>query len=110
MPRAHLGEFEHVVLLSVLRLGERAYGVPIREEIERRAGRKVTIGALYATLDRLEAKGYLHSWFADPTPQRGGRSKRYFKLLPAGEQALASYKAMLDRMWLGVRLKGGESV
>lgn len=102
----HLGEFEQVVLLTVLRLGDGAYGVPIRREIEERAGRRVTIGALYATLDRLEAKGYLHSWFADPTPRRGGRSKRYFRILPAGARALASYKAMLDRMWRGVRLKG----
>lgn len=106
----HLGEFEQIVLISVLRLGDRAYGVPIREEIERRAKRKVTIGALYATLNRLEAKGYLRSWFADPTPRRGGRSKRYFRLLPAGEQALAKYRAMLDRIWYGVRLKGAQDV
>jgi DNA-binding PadR family transcriptional regulator len=106
----HLGEFEQVVLLSVFRLGDRAYGVPIREEIERRASRKVTIGALYATLNRLEEKGYLRSWFADPTPRRGGRSKRYLELLPSGTQALASYKAMLDRMWSGVRLKGVPNV
>jgi DNA-binding PadR family transcriptional regulator len=64
------------------------------------------VGALYATLDRLESKRLLHSWFADPTPQRGGRSKRYFKLLPAGVEALAESKAALDRMWQGVRLKG----
>lgn len=106
----HLGEFEQIVLLAVLRLGDAAYGVPIRREIEARAKRTVTIGALYATLDRLEAKGYLHSWFTDSTPQRGGRSKRYFKLLPAGETALVRYKAMLDRIWLGVRLKGAEHV
>jgi PadR family transcriptional regulator PadR len=110
MPADHLGEFEQIVLLSVFRLGDKAYGVPIRAEIERRAGRKATIGALYATLDRLEAKGYLHSWFADPTPRRGGRSKRYFRLLPAGQQALVNYRAMLDRMWLGVRLKGEPDV
>jgi len=109
MPANHLGEFEQIVLLAVLRLRDRAYGVPIREEIEQRAGRKVTVGALYSTLDRLESKGYLHSWFADPTPRRGGRSKRYFQLLPAGEKALISYRAMVDRMWLGVRLKGGEN-
>jgi PadR family transcriptional regulator, regulatory protein PadR len=66
----HLGEFEQVVLLSVLRLGSGAYGVPIRQEIKLRAKRRVTIGALYATLDRLEAKGYLRSWLADPTPRR----------------------------------------
>jgi DNA-binding PadR family transcriptional regulator len=101
----HLGEFEHLVLLAIVRLGDNAYGVPIREEIELRAGRKVTIGALYTTLDRIESKGYIHSWFAEPTAQRGGRSKRYFRLLPAGEQALNNYKAMLDRMWLGVKLK-----
>lgn len=106
MPPNHIGEFEHIVLLAVLRLGERAYGVPIGLEIETRAGRRVTVGALYATLDRLESKGFLHSWFADPTPERGGRSKRYFGLLPKGVKALAESKAMLDRMWCGVRLKG----
>jgi DNA-binding PadR family transcriptional regulator len=102
----YLGEFEQIVLLAVLRLGDEAYGVPIRQEIELRAKRKVTIGALYATLDRLEDKGYLHSWFADPTPRRGGRSKRYFKVLPAGQQALVRCKTMLDRMWFGLRLAG----
>jgi len=110
MARDHLGEFEQIVLLSVMRLGEGAYGVPIRHEIQNRTGRQVTVGALYATLDRLEAKGYLRSWFADPTPRRGGRSKRYFKLLPGGLQALTEYKAMLDQMWRGVRLKGAPNV
>lgn len=106
MRPSYLGEFEQVVLLAVLRLGENAYGVPIRAEIEKRAGRRVTVGALYATLDRLEAKGLVHSWFADPTPQRGGRSKRYFKLLPKGVQALSESRDMFNRMWQGVRLKG----
>ena len=103
---ARLGEFEQIVLLAVLRLGDGAYGVPILAEIEKRARRRVTVGALYATLDRLEAKGLVHSWFADPTPQRGGRSKRYFQVLPAGIAALAESKAALDRMWQGVRLRG----
>ena len=102
MPPVHLGEFEQIVLLAVLRLGEKAYGVPIRAEIEKRAGRKVTVGALYATLDRLEAKGLVHSWFADATAQRGGRSKRYFKLLPAGVEALSGSKAVFDRMGEGL--------
>lgn len=102
----HLGEFEQVVLLAILRLGEGAYGVPIRHEIQRRASRQVSVGALYSTLDRLESKGYLHSWFADATPQRGGRSKRYFRLLPDGVEALARSRSMLDRMWQGVKLKG----
>jgi PadR family transcriptional regulator, regulatory protein PadR len=102
-----LGEFEQLVLVAVLRLGDGAYGVPIQQEIEERAGRRVTVGALYATLDRLEGKRLLESWFADPTPQRGGRSKRYFRLTAAGESALAESKAAYDRMWRGVRLKGG---
>jgi DNA-binding PadR family transcriptional regulator len=102
----YLGEFEQIVLLAILRLGDGAYGVPIRQEIEARAVRRVTIGALYATLDRLEAKGYVRSWFADPTPERGGRAKRYFRVLPEGSAALARSKAMFDNMWKGVRLKG----
>jgi PadR family transcriptional regulator PadR len=100
----HLGEFEHIVLLAVLRLAENAYGVPIRHEIEKRADRKVTVGALYSTLDRLEAKGYVSSWFADPTGERGGRSRRYFRVEPPGIEALALTKEMFDRMWKGVRL------
>lgn len=103
----YLGEFEQVVLLAIVRLGESCYGVPIRQEIEKRIQRRVSVGALYATLDRLEAKGYLHSWFSEATAQRGGRSKRYFRLLPAGAQALARSKSMLDRMWQGVEIEGG---
>jgi PadR family transcriptional regulator, regulatory protein PadR len=101
MGREYLGEFEQIVMLAVLRLGDEAYGVPIRGEIEQRTGRSVTIGALYATLDRLESKGYIHSSFADPTPQRGGRSKRYFRMLPDGIDALNRSKEMVDRMWEG---------
>jgi DNA-binding PadR family transcriptional regulator len=100
----HLGEFEQIVLLAVVRLGDDAYGVPIRREIEKRAGRSVTVGALYSTLDRLEAKGYVASRFADPTSERGGRSRRYFHVCPLGIEALARAKEVLDRMWKGVRL------
>lgn len=102
----YLGEFEQVVLLAVVRLGKSAYGVPIRREIEERTGRQTSVGALYATLDRLESKGYLQSWFGESTAQRGGRSKRFFRLLPAGEEALSRSKNMLDSMWRGVRVKG----
>lgn len=98
----YLGEFEQVVLLAVLRLGKGAYGVPIRREIEDRTGRKVSVGALYSTLDRLESKGYLHSWFGESTAQRGGRSKRHFEVLVSGSEALARSKSMLDRMWQGL--------
>jgi DNA-binding PadR family transcriptional regulator len=102
--REHLGELEHLVLLAVLRLGEDAYGVPIRLEIERRAGRSLTVGALYRTLDRLEAKGYVTSRFGDPTPERGGRSRRYFKMRPLGNQALRASREALAAMWKGVEL------
>jgi PadR family transcriptional regulator PadR len=104
MGETYLGEFEQIVLLAVFRLKDQAYGVPIRREIEKRAGRAVTVGALYSTLDRLEAKGFVSSWFGDPTAQRGGRSRRYFRVEPAGVEALANAREMLGRMWKGVRL------
>jgi DNA-binding PadR family transcriptional regulator len=104
---AALGEFEQLVMVAVVRLKDGAYGVPIQREVEERAGRRVTVGALYATLDRLEGKRLLESWFADPTPQRGGKSKRYFLLTAEGEAALVEAKAAHERMWRGVRLKGG---
>jgi DNA-binding PadR family transcriptional regulator len=100
--RDHLGEFEQIVLLAVLRLGEDAYGVPIRREIEKRTRRSVTVGALYRTLDRLEEKGYVGSKFGDPTPERGGRSKRYFKVEPAALRALRASRKALDAMWEGL--------
>ena len=100
--REHLGEFEQIVLLAVLRLGEDAYGVPIRSEIERRTGRSLTVGALYRTLDRLENKGYVNSWFSDPTPERGGRSKRYFSVRPLGLRTLRASRDALSAMWEGL--------
>jgi PadR family transcriptional regulator PadR len=100
--REHLGELEQIVLLAVLRLGEDAYGVPIRIEIERRTGRALTVGALYRTLDRLEAKGYVTSSFSDPTPERGGRSRRYFKLRPIGLRTLRASRDALAAMWDGL--------
>jgi DNA-binding PadR family transcriptional regulator len=102
--REHLGELEHIVMLAVLRLGEGAYGVPIRLEIERRTARSLTVGALYRTLDRLEAKGYVTSWFGDPTPERGGRSRRYFRARPPGIRALRASREALAAMWEGVEL------
>jgi PadR family transcriptional regulator PadR len=107
--REHLGEFEQIVLLAVLRLGDHAYGVPIRQEIEKRTGRSLTAGALYRTFDRLEDKGYLTSWFSDPTAARGGRSKRYFKAAPLGVRALRESRDALAAMWEGldVRVRHG---
>jgi PadR family transcriptional regulator, regulatory protein PadR len=103
--REFLGEFEQIVLLALLRLGKNAYGVPIRHEIERRAKRSVSIGALYSTLDRLEAKGYVASWFADPTAERGGRSKRYFRVEPLGLKAIKRSQKALAVMLEGIDLQ-----
>jgi len=100
--REHLGEFEQIVLLAVLRLGDEAYGVPIRLEIETRTRRTVTVGALYRTLDRLEAKGLVTSWFGEPTAARGGRSRRYFKLKPAGLRTLRASRDVMTAMWDGL--------
>src|SRR5580704_15399813 len=86
--RDYLGEFEHIVVLALLRLGERAYGVTVRREIEMCIGREVSIGAIYATLDRLEVKGYVRSHLGDPTPERGGRSKRFFRVSAKGLAAV----------------------
>lgn len=100
--REHLGEFEHLVLVAVLRLRDDAYGVSIRQEIEKRTRRALTVGALYRTLDRLEAKGYVTSRFGDPTPERGGRSKRYFKVRPLGLRTLRASREALTAMWEGL--------
>src|SRR5436853_4420362 len=83
-----LGEFEQVVLLAVLRLGEDAYAVSILDEIVRCTGRPVARGSVYITLDRLETKGYLRSGLGDPTPERGGRAKRYYTVRPRAVAAL----------------------
>src|SRR5262245_19222295 len=95
-----LGDFEQLVLLGVLRLEDGAYGAAIRQEIHARSGRDVSINAVYTTLDRLEAKGLLRSWIGDPTPQRGGRRRRFHALTPAGEaalrQAYRAFTAMAD--------------
>jgi PadR family transcriptional regulator PadR len=100
--REHLGEFEQIVLLAILRLGQEAYGVPIRLDIEQRTGRAVTVGALYRTLDRLEDKGYISSVFSDPIPERGGRSKRYFTVRPRGLRTLRASRQALSAMWEGL--------
>jgi len=83
-----LGEFEQVVLLALMRLGPDAYGATIRREIEARTGRDLAISAVYVTLDRLETKGLVRSRVGEPTPQRGGRRRKHFVLLPAGRRAI----------------------
>ena len=100
-----LGEFEQVVLLAVARLEGKGYGAVIRQEVERRAGRPVTVGALYSTLDRLEAKGYVVAREGGPSPDRGGRPKRFFTVQPAGADALEASRRMLERMWEDIELR-----
>jgi len=98
----YLGEFEQIVLLAVLRLGKNAYGVTIWEEIEKRTGRSVIVGAVYATLDRLQAKRFISSKVGDPTPERGGRAKRFFKITAKGSAALERSRRILANMWAGL--------
>lgn len=88
-PPASIGQFEQLVMTAILSLAENAYGVTIHAKVEELAAAKaVALGAVYATLDRLEDKGLISSWMSDPTPERGGRSKRYYRLDAAGERAL----------------------
>lgn len=106
-----LGDFEQLVLLGVLRLEVRqaAYGAAIRQEIHARSGRDVSINAVYTTLDRLENKGFLKSWIGDPTPQRGGRRRKFYAPLPAGiaalRQAYHTFVAMADGLESRLELK-----
>ena len=98
----YLGEFEHIVLLALMRLGEQAYGVTVRRDIEKGCGRDVSIGAIYATLDRLEAKGYVKSRPGEPTPERGGRAKRFFRVSAKGVTAVNRTHDALRRMTNGL--------
>ena len=98
-----IGEFEQVVLLAVARLDE-AYGMTVRREIERQTGRDVSIGSVYITLDRLLGKGFLAERAGDPTPTRGGRTRRVFTLTKSGKSVLEAARAIQDAMWSGVNL------
>ncbi|HSM61420.1 MAG TPA: helix-turn-helix transcriptional regulator [Longimicrobiales bacterium] len=98
----NLGEFEQLALLAVMRLGEDAYGARIQEELEEIAGRDAAISAIYITLKRLEAKGMVSSSLGAPTEERGGKARRYFRVEPAGMEALAEARARLLSMWSGL--------
>lgn len=98
----HPGEFELLVLLAILRLGDVAYGVTIREELERETSRSLTLGAIYKTLGRLERKGHLQTRVAPPTKARGGRRKKLYKLSPSGMAVARRSLADLRRMTRGL--------
>ena len=96
-----LGEFEQLVLFAIAR-SEDAYGTTIRTEIEERTGRQVSAGAVYTTLDRLEARGLVRSWWGDPTPERGGKRKRHYEMTAAGREALTRSWRVMQAMARGV--------
>ena len=102
MRGTNLGEFEEIVLLSVAILADDAYGNSIKNEIKKRLGRNPSIGALHASLGRLEDKGFLESWEGETTPERGGRRKRYYKVTKTGVKAMQQVKDIRDDMWKSV--------
>ena len=108
MNRQHLTDFELMILLAILRVGEKAYGVPIAREIEDTGGRPVLLGAIYAAVNRLEQNGLVTSSLGDPTPERGGRPKKFFKVTAKGLKAIRYTRKALTALWSGIpQLKGG---
>ena len=106
MPKGNddlLGTLELIVLLSVLSLGTDAYGIPIRDEIHRRIGRDISFGAVYVTLQRLESKGLVESWMGEPTAERGGRAKKFFRATTAGRLAVERSRRAIEAMSVGLR-------
>ena len=104
----HFSDFELITMLVLLRLGEDAYGVPIAREIEEQTKREVKLGSVYATLERLQEKGFVVSELGEPTPERGGRAKRYFRVTRQGMRKVRETRQTLIRLWQGVpELKAG---
>ena len=100
-----LGEFEQLLLFALVRLGDDAYGVTIRREIEARTGRSVSSGAIYTAMERLEARGYVSSTIGDPTPRRGGKRKKHYRIERTGAEALSRSYEALHEMAKGLRPK-----
>jgi PadR family transcriptional regulator PadR len=108
--RSYLGEFELMILLAVIHLGEEAYGVPISRELEKHRGRDVSVGSVYAALERLETKGLVSSRVGEPTPERGGKAKRYFRVTADGLREVHETRRVLSRLWRALpELKGGHA-
>jgi DNA-binding PadR family transcriptional regulator len=108
MSREALGNYELMVLLAVLRVGCDAYGVTVAHELEQTSGRTVLIGSVYAALDRLEGKGLVVSSIGEPTPERGGRAKKYFKVTTKGLRETREACRTFTRLWRGVPALQGE--
>ena len=107
MSRESLGHFELLVLLALLRQGDEAYGVPIANAIEQSTGKPVILASVYNTLDRLEEKGLVRSAMGQPTPERGGRAKRYFSITTAGLREVSAAKKALTVLWRGIPIHEG---
>lgn len=103
---AYLGEFELMILLTIIRLGDEVYGVPLARELSTTRGGNVSIGTVYAALDRLELKGLIASTLGDPSPERGGRAKRYFRVTQEGLQSLRETRQMLSKLWKSLPARG----
>lgn len=108
MSREILGNFELMVMLALIRLGDEAYGVPIAKIIEVSTNREVLVGSVYAALERLEGKGFVLSEVGEPTPERGGRAKRYFRITESGSRQVHDTRGALIKLWQGIpALQGG---
>src|SRR5437764_12616450 len=102
MRQRDIGNFELMVMLALIRLGDEAYGVPITQEIEERSGREVAVGSVYAALERLETKGLVASRLGEATPERGGRAKRYFRVTGRGLREVRAAQDALMSLWQGL--------
>ena len=100
-----LGGFETLLLLAVIRLGGLAYGVTVRAELKEQAGKDVAVGAIYTGLDRLEKRGFVESWTGDPTPERGGRAKRFYRATASGIRALKDTQTAIRKLSSGLKLE-----
>lgn len=100
--RNYLGEFELMLLLAIIHLGEETYGVPISRELEKYRGREVSVGSVYAALERLEAKGLVASTLGNSTPERGGKAKRYFRITREGLRQVHDTRRVLTRLWQAI--------
>jgi DNA-binding PadR family transcriptional regulator len=104
----YLGEFELMLLLTLIRLGDEAYGVPLSRELALRRGRDVSVGSVYAALDRLELKGLVASSLGESTPERGGRAKRYFRVTEQGLRSVHETRKVLNKLWKSLPSVGGD--
>lgn len=108
MSREVLGSFELMIMLALIRLGQDAYGVPVSKTLEESMGREVPLGSVYAALERLEEKGFVSSRIGEPTPERGGRAKRYFRATAKGLREVRMARGTLIKLWQGIpALEGG---